>query len=251
MNDFAAALRDLNEAGVRYVVVGGLAVIRHGAVRATKGVDVAVAMNSANLMCLVALVERWQATNPDGTPLRCGDLRAGGALALRTPHCFVDVLSEQLLPAAFAAVLARCDRKRIDGVEAPICSLADLVAMKRATGRGSDAVDLERLREAHGELPGDRSPGADGFTGSSSPLNAGWRPLPMSCRTTPTSSSQQSLRPSFSWAPSSQTAGTGSPGKRRSTRSRHASDRWRKPAIQRSKSQAELGPVTLGRQFPR
>ena len=81
MNDFAAALRDLNEAGVRYVVVGGLAVIRHGAVRATKGVDVAVAMNSANLMCLVALVERWQATNPDGTPLRCGDLRAGGALA--------------------------------------------------------------------------------------------------------------------------------------------------------------------------
>jgi len=27
----------------------------------------------------------------------------------------------------------RADRKRIDGVEAPICSLVDLVAMKRAT----------------------------------------------------------------------------------------------------------------------
>jgi len=38
LNDFAAALRDLNEAGVRYVIVGGLAVIRHGAVRATKDV---------------------------------------------------------------------------------------------------------------------------------------------------------------------------------------------------------------------
>ena len=39
MNDFAAALRDLNECGVRYVVVGGLAVIRHGVVRGTKDVD--------------------------------------------------------------------------------------------------------------------------------------------------------------------------------------------------------------------
>ena len=46
MNDFAAALRDLNASGVRYVIVGGLAVIRHGAVRATKDVDAAVAMFS-------------------------------------------------------------------------------------------------------------------------------------------------------------------------------------------------------------
>jgi hypothetical protein len=65
----------------------------------------------------------------------------------------VDILSEQLLPAPFEAVLGRSDVKRIDSVEAPICSFADLVAMKRATGRGSD--DLERLSAAHGELPGD------------------------------------------------------------------------------------------------
>ncbi|MDX6718616.1 MAG: hypothetical protein QOJ63_870 [Solirubrobacteraceae bacterium] len=156
MNDFGAALRDLNEAGIRYVVVGGLAVIRHGAVRATKDVDAAVATDDENLARLDALIQRWRATSPDGTPLRRSDLRAGGALALRTPHCLVDILSEQLLPAPFADVLARSDRKRIDGVEAPICSLADLVAMKRASGRGSDDLDLERLREAHGGLPGDQ-----------------------------------------------------------------------------------------------
>ena len=45
--------------------------------------------------------------------------------------------------------------KRIDGVHAPICSLVDLVAMKRRTGRGTDQLDLERLREVHGELPGE------------------------------------------------------------------------------------------------
>jgi len=155
LNDFAAALRDLNEAGSRYVIVGGLAVIRHGAVRATKSVDAAVAMDAENLSRLEALVERWAATNPDGTPLRTRELPAGGVLALRTRHCLVDMLSEQLLPAPFDEVLVRADVKRIDGVEAPICSFADLVTMKRATGRGSDELDLERLSEAHGELPGD------------------------------------------------------------------------------------------------
>ncbi|HUR83869.1 MAG TPA: DUF6036 family nucleotidyltransferase [Solirubrobacteraceae bacterium] len=157
MNDFAAALRDLNAAGIRYVIVGGLAVIRHGAVRATKDVDAAVAMDGDNLARLERLVERWHATNPDGTPLRITKLAAGGVLALRTPHCLVDILSEQLLPAPFDDVLARADVRRIDGVQAPICSLSDLVAMKRATGRGSDLLDIERLREAHGELPEDES----------------------------------------------------------------------------------------------
>lgn len=155
LNDFAGALRDLNGAEIRYVVVGGLAVIRHGAVRATKDVDVAVAMDAGNLARLTSLVQLWRATNPDGSPLRSSELRPGRVLALRTPHCYVDILSEQLLPAPFSEVAARSDRKRIDGVEAAICSLDDLVAMKRAAGRGSDDLDLERLREAHGELPGD------------------------------------------------------------------------------------------------
>ena len=154
MNDFAAALRDLNDAGIRYVIVGGLAVIRHGAVRATKDVDAAVAMDAENLSRLGALLGRWEATNPDGSPLRSTVLVPGSVLALRTRHCLVDILSEQLLPGPFDDVLGRSDVKRIDGVDAPICSLADLVAMKRATGRGSDELDLERLSEAHGELPG-------------------------------------------------------------------------------------------------
>jgi hypothetical protein len=110
-------------------------------------------MDAENLARLDALLQRWAATNPDGSPLRTRLLAPGSVLALRTRHCLVDILSEQLLPGPFDDVLGRADIKRIDGVEAPICSLADLVAMKRATGRGSDALDLERLSEAHGELP--------------------------------------------------------------------------------------------------
>ena len=84
MNDFAASLRDLKEAGVRYVVVGGLAVIRPGTVRATKHVDVAVATDAENLERLAGVVDRWRATNPDGSQLRAGNLRAGEALERRS-----------------------------------------------------------------------------------------------------------------------------------------------------------------------
>ena len=54
MNDFAPALRDLDEAGVRYAVVGGLAVICHGAVRATKELDAAVPPAAENPSCACA-----------------------------------------------------------------------------------------------------------------------------------------------------------------------------------------------------
>jgi predicted nucleotidyltransferase len=56
----------------------------------------------------------------------------------------------------FSDLLARAEIRRVDGVEAPICSLADLVAMKRSVGRERDLVDLADLESAHGELPDSR-----------------------------------------------------------------------------------------------
>jgi len=52
LDDFAPALRDLDEPGVRCAVVGGLAVIRHGDVRATKELDAAVSPAAENTVRL-------------------------------------------------------------------------------------------------------------------------------------------------------------------------------------------------------
>jgi hypothetical protein len=41
----------------------------------------------------------------------------------------------------------------VDGIPAPICSLADLVTLKRTAGRERDLADLSDLEAAHGELP--------------------------------------------------------------------------------------------------
>lgn len=72
---------------------------------------------------------------------------------MRTAFGDLDLVSEGIVGIPFEALLDRADVKRVDGAEAPICSLADLVAMKRAVGRERDLVDLAELRAAHGELP--------------------------------------------------------------------------------------------------
>lgn len=128
MTGFGRILADLNGASVRYVLVGGIALIRHGVVRATRDVDAVFDPDPGNVERISELIERWGATRPDGT--------------------------------TFEDLLARADLRKVDGVEAPICSLADLVALKRTAGRERDLVDLADLREAHGELPGNPDPGA-------------------------------------------------------------------------------------------
>lgn len=153
MTDFGGLLRDLNRAGVRYVVVGGIAVIRHGVVRATKDLDVVVALDPETEAALGELVDRWQATRPDGSPEDRRLPSRSWPLHLRTAHGLVDILAEQEPPLDLVGLRARADVRSVDGADAPICSLEDLVAMKRRAGRGSDLEDLARLETAHGELP--------------------------------------------------------------------------------------------------
>lgn len=122
MTGFGVLLEDLNRAGVRYVVVGGIAVIRHGVVRATKDLDIVVAGDEATADRLAALIQEWEATRPDGSPEGRNAPSPGWPLHLRTKHGLVDVLAAGSPPLDLDGLLARSDRRRVDGVEAPICS---------------------------------------------------------------------------------------------------------------------------------
>lgn len=153
MTGFGRLLADLNAAGVRYVVIGGIAVIRHGVVRATKDLDVVVAVDQQTEEALAGLMSRWRSTRPDGSPEDRRLPSAGWPLHLRTSHGLIDILAEQPPPLDLVGLLARADTRQIDGVPAPICSLADLVVMKRQGGRSTDQEDLSRLETAHGVLP--------------------------------------------------------------------------------------------------
>jgi predicted nucleotidyltransferase len=153
---FGKILDDLNRAGVRYVLIGGIALIRHGVVRATRDVDVILAPELENLEHLRALIANWQATRPDGSPLSEDAIAPGRTIHLSTPHGELDLLAELPPPLSFNELAGRAESRRVDGVEAMICSLADLVALKRIAGRERDLVDLHDLEAAHGELPDSR-----------------------------------------------------------------------------------------------
>lgn len=153
MSEFGRVLADLNEAGVRYVVVGGIAVIGHGVVRATQDVDVVVATDDATAAALAPVLSGWNATRPDGSPEPRDRPARGWPLHLRTRHGLVDVLAEDHPPLDLAGLLARADSHTIDGTPASLCALADLVAMKRRAARPLDLDDLAKLETAHGNLP--------------------------------------------------------------------------------------------------
>lgn len=154
VTSFGSLLDDLNQAGVRYVLVGGIAVIRHGVVRGTRDIDAVFSPDDDNVERIGRLVRAWHATRQDGSPLPADAIGPGRSVHLRTPHGDLDLLAEKTAGIRFADLRDRAEVRRVDGVEAPICSLADLVAMKRSVGRERDLADLSDLREAHGELPG-------------------------------------------------------------------------------------------------
>ena len=158
MTGFGRILDDLNGAGIRYVLIGGIALIRHGVVRATRDIDAVFDPDPVNVERIRALVERWGATRPDGSPIPEDSIVGERTIHLATPHGDLDLLAENVASVGFSDLLSRAETRRVDGVEAPICSLADLVALKRIAGRERDQVDLADLEAAHGELPDSRNP---------------------------------------------------------------------------------------------
>ena len=99
------------------------------------------------------MISTWKATRPDDTPVVLDDLGPDRTIHLATPHGDLDLLSEKVAGISFARLREGADVKRVDGVPAPICSLADLIALKRLAGRERDLADLSDLEAAHGESP--------------------------------------------------------------------------------------------------
>ena len=153
MTGFGHILEDLNEAGVRYVLIGGIALIRHGVVRATRDIDAVFDPAADNVERIRSLASQWAATRPDGSPIPEGSILPERSIHLRTEKGDLDLVSEKAAGLRFDGLLSRAEVKKVDGVEAPICSLLDLVTMKRSVGRERDLADLADLEAAHGELP--------------------------------------------------------------------------------------------------
>jgi len=163
MLDADALLRRLAEAEVRYIVVGGFAVIAHGVIRATKDLDICPDPDLDNLARLARLLVELHAAQADTgdflahelpyDPTRSDDLAHGGNFRLETELGALDVmqwLSGIDSEPAFDALSAQAIEVDWHGTPIRVCSLEHLRAMKAAAGRPQDLVDLADLEIANG-----------------------------------------------------------------------------------------------------
>jgi hypothetical protein len=141
----------LNAAGIRYVIVGGLAVGAHGVVRATRDLDIVPAPEAANLDRLAGALGELGGRHPIEGALSGQAPARPTSLEVQTRHGVVRVLNRMPGTPPFEELAGDRLLVRIEAdLEAPVCSLAHLRHMKRASSRPRDAVDLAELDELHG-----------------------------------------------------------------------------------------------------
>jgi predicted nucleotidyltransferase len=146
----------LNDAGLPYVVVGGIAVIVHGYVRPTEDLDALVPRRSQVGEELRVLLTEWGATRLDGSALPDALFDGEHNVRAHTPDGVIDFIPEGEPPLDFEGVHRTARSVEIDGVETRVCDLAHLAAFKRLAGRMRDRADLAELEAAHGDLPDPR-----------------------------------------------------------------------------------------------
>ena len=132
--------RLLNQASVKYVVVGGFALALHGVTRATKDVDVLVDNDLDNVRrALEALGQ---------LPYGIAKQLTAEAVTKKTITMIGDDPRVDLLTLAWSVRYAdarpRIKREVIDGVEIPYVDLDTLIRTKQ-TDRLQDKADVEEL----------------------------------------------------------------------------------------------------------
>lgn len=149
-------LERLNAAGVRFVIVGGLAVVTWGYIRATKDVDIVPDPDAENLERLATVLEELGGHvvvegRKLAPPAIRTFLRAGDKALVRTEIGEVDVLQGLPQIPGFAELAAGAAKMELEGIPVLVCSMEHLLAMKRASDRPLDRIDVEALEIAHGE----------------------------------------------------------------------------------------------------
>lgn len=153
---FEPIFRALNEAGVRYVVVGGLAVVLHGHARLTADVDLIVDLDEAQaaraIDALVACGLRPRVpVDPRGFSVRAireSWVRDRGMQVFSmfdpiNPLRSVDLFAEHLIP--FEDLWSRSAQVDLRGTVVHIASIPDLITLKGSAGRPQDLADIEKL----------------------------------------------------------------------------------------------------------
>jgi predicted nucleotidyltransferase len=149
-------LTELTNAGVRYVVVGGVAVVLHGYLRATADLDLVIGLDQPNIEAALDTFKRLGFHPRAPVPLeRFADaderrrwieeknLQVFSLWNSKMPGFEIDIFVESPMP--FEDLYGHAIRANIGAGQVPIASVDDLIEMKRMAGRPRDMEDIESL----------------------------------------------------------------------------------------------------------
>ena len=160
--DVEAILRALNDANVRYLIVGGLAVVAHGYVRYTADVDIVLDLERENtLRAMKALAEiGYRPLLPvDASEFADEEKRRTWiteknmlVFQMRNPDresTRLDIFVAE--PFVFTEEFAQAKWEEVAGIRAPVLRYSELIRLKRSSGRPEDLIDIERLELMFGK----------------------------------------------------------------------------------------------------
>ena len=142
LEDLLALCRALRTEGVRYLLIGGFAVILHGFVRTTKDIDLLVDPSDEN----VAAIKRALGTLPDNAvaEIADGDVRRHAVVRI-ADEIVVDLMASACGVTYDDATSQDVEERLVEDVVIPLAGKRLLIQMKD-TVRDSDRMDVGFLR---------------------------------------------------------------------------------------------------------
>lgn len=146
--DFFKLLVSLEEHKVRYVLIGGIALILNGGGITTVDIDLSIIHDRSNLNALAAALNEFDPRLRNGIPIELDERAFGGGFATYfTSVGVVQVINRLHGFKSFDELEAESNLMTIKGVPIRIASLAALEKMKDGTGRPKDQIHLDIIRQ--------------------------------------------------------------------------------------------------------
>lgn len=157
-------IRALEDAKVRYVVVGGLATVLHGYPRLTVDIDLIVdlapeeALKAIDVLTTLGLVPRVPVAASEFADrdkreswIRDKNMRVFTMLDASNPLRQVDLFVESPIP--FDDLWRRAEILPLAGTSVRVASIDDIIVMKRIAARPQDLADIEALQAIAARRP--------------------------------------------------------------------------------------------------
>jgi len=143
-SDYRDLLKNLNAEGVRYLIVGGYAVMVHTEPFYTKDLDIWVDREPSNAEAVFRALRVFGAPLKDLHPKDFAEPDTFYQIGIAPVR--IDVITS-IAGLDFAPAWDRRQLVDFDGEPAPVLSRDDLLASKLATGRASDRRHIRSLKK--------------------------------------------------------------------------------------------------------